>query len=288
MLWTAFVWGAIPAVVVALGLELFLRLPPNIGSPHTLENLQLGLLAPALEEVLKGAGLLYIFWRFRGKFNTVLDGMIYGAIVGFGFAMTTNLLRYTANFLAWGYPGLSSDLIIERTLHALDHGLYTAIFGAGLGFAFLVHSRWRWALATGGLGLAIFIHITHNLLAHSLVGFNLFTGMITAGGTLVLWAVAGWSLFQQKRCIQTELKDILPESLYHNVVNPLVSARAQWYILRKKGLRTWRQTWRLHNLCARLAFTRRHARQFPDEADTASQAEALWEEISHNFSDLIT
>lgn len=281
MLAAALMWGAIPAVVLALVLELFFRLPPNLIGPDALEAARLGLLAPVLEEVLKGAGLLYIFWRCRGEFDNVLDGLIFGAIIGFGFAMTTNFLSFLSNFMVYGYPGISASLVVTRTIHALDHGLYTAIFGASLGFARLAQKRRQhWILIAAGLALAIFTHTLHNLLSRSLVGLNALTLVVTCAGTLVLWAIAGWSLFAQRRCLQRELKGVVPESLYHAVLDPLASMQIQWRTLRVEGIRAWRQVRRLHHLCAELAFKREQAVLFPDEPERAVEVETMWKEIS--------
>ncbi len=280
MLAAAFLWGAIPALAVALTTELFLRLPPNLIGPHGLEAARLGLIAPVLEEVIKGAGVLFIYWRYRSEFDDALDGMIYGAIVGFGFAMTANLLSYLSNFMLWGYQGLSMALVVERTVHALDHGLYTAILGAGLGFARQTTKRWRrWIPITGALALAICTHALHNLLAHSLVGLNVFTVVITGAGTLVLWVVAGWSLLRRRRCMQLELKGMLPEPLYHTVVRPLASTWVQLRTLWQEGIGAWRRTRQLHNLCGEFAFKRMQARLFPEEPERAAEANTLREKI---------
>ncbi|HEX9091985.1 MAG TPA: PrsW family glutamic-type intramembrane protease, partial [Anaerolineales bacterium] len=135
MLLLAFFWGAVPALVIALGVQLFFKLPPDMLGADTLQAVRLGLLAPVLEEILKAAGVLFIYWRRPREVDSVLDGLIYGAIVGFGFAFLSNLFRYAGNFIVLGYPAFNVSMIAERTVHALDHGLYTAIFGAGLGYA---------------------------------------------------------------------------------------------------------------------------------------------------------
>jgi RsiW-degrading membrane proteinase PrsW (M82 family) len=276
----AFMWGAIPAVVVALMAELFFRLPANLLGPRVLEAVRLGLLAPVLEEVLKGVGVIFIYWRYRNKFDDALAGMVYGALVGFGFAMTTNLLSYVGSFMLYGYQGVGQALVVERSVHMMDHGLYTAILGAGLGFARLAKRGRRWMIAGEVVVLAILTHTAHNLLARSLVGLNVLTVIITGAGTLVLWAIAGWSLWQRRQCIRSELRDIIPAALYHTLIKPLAGTRAQWHALRQEGLRAWRQIRRLHHLCAELAIKRMQTRLFPDEPERAAEAEALMEKIN--------
>ena len=280
MMAAAFMWGAIPAVVVALTAELFFRLPANLLGPHVLEAVRLGLLAPVLEEVLKGVGVIFIYWRYRSKFDDALAGMVYGALVGFGFAVTANLLSYIGSFMLYGYQGVGQALVVERSVHALDHGLYTAILGAGLGFARLAQRGQRWTIAGEAVVLAISTHTAHNLLARSLVGLNVLTVIVTGAGTLVLWAIAGWSLWQRRQCIQSELKDTIPAAIYHTLIKPLAGTRAQWQALRQDGFRAWRQTRRLHRLCGELAFKRMQMRRFPEEPERAAEAEVLMERIN--------
>jgi len=280
----AFFWGAIPALVIALLVQWFFKLPPDMLGPNALQAVRLGLLAPVLEETLKAGGVLFIFWRRRREINDVLDGMIYGAIVGFGFAFLSNLFRYAGNFVALGYPAFNLSLIAERTVHALDHGLYTAIFGAGLGFAISAKNRQRfWAWVLSALGLAISVHALHNLLANSTVGLNLFTVVVTSLGTLVLWVVAGWSLIAQHRLLRVELQGLVHDSLYASVQGPIGRAQAQWSALRREGFRAWLQLRRLQGLCIKLAHTRLQARLFPEKSALSSEADALQSEITRLF-----
>jgi len=278
MLAFAFFWGAIPALVIALSLQLFFKLPPDMLGLNALQAVRLGLLAPVLEEIMKAAGVLFIYWRRRREINDVLDGMIYGAIVGFGFAFLSNLLRLGGNFFAFGFSAFNPSLIAERTVHVLDHGLYTAIFGAGLGYAISAKNRRQfWSWIAGALCLAIITHGLHNLLANSTVGLNIFTLIVTSLGVVLLFAVAGWSLVMQRRLLRQELQGLVHDSLYYSIQGPLGRTGAQWTALRRQGFRAWLQVRRLQGLCIKLAHSRLQARLFPEkysaEDDSALQAE---------------
>lgn len=284
MLAFAFFWGAIPALVIAILVQLFFKLPPDVLGPNTLEAIRLGLLAPVVEEILKAGGVLFIYWRRPREVNDVLDGIIYGAIVGFGFAFLSNFSRYVGNFISLGFPAFNPGLIAERTVHALDHGLYTAIFGAGLGFAISDKGHrkfWVWVL--GALGLAISVHVLHNLLANSTVGLNLFTVMVTILGTLVLWVVAGWSLVAQRRLLRKELRGLVPDSLYDSVQGPLGRAKAQWSALHREGFRAWIRVRKLQGLCIQLAHTRLQAGLFPERSTLTFETDRLEAEIRRVF-----
>jgi len=69
----------------------------------------------------------------------VVDGIIYGALIGAGFAMVENF-RYFAldskNFLVF--------LIVGRILLGwLGHSTFIACFGAGLGYVRYTRVRWK-------------------------------------------------------------------------------------------------------------------------------------------------
>jgi len=280
LLAAAFVWGAIPAVLMALVTELFFSLPPDLIGPQALEAVRLGLIAPVLQEVLKGAAVLFIAWRYRRELDNVLDGILYGAMVGFGFAMTGNLLSYAGSFLLWGFEGLSATAFAEGVIYALDHALYAAIFGAGLGLGRLAQERWqRWALPAGGFVSAVVVHALHNLVAHSLLGLNVVTVLTTGAGVILIVVAGGWSLARQHQCLRAELKDVIPDALYQTMVTPGARGRAQWQALQGEGFRAWRRVRRLHQLCAELAFKRAQARLWPDESEMEREAEALQKEV---------
>ncbi len=287
LLAVAFAWGAIPALLITFLIQLFFKLPANLAGPNALEVVRLGFLAPVLEEIFKAGGVIFIFWRFRREITDVLDGMIYGAIVGFGFAFISNLFRYAGDFLLSGYPALNLGFVIVRTVHVLDHGLYTAIFGAGLGFAILYRRKLRfWIPVVSGLLMAIAVHALQNLLSNSLVGMNVFTVIVTGAGTLLLAVVAGWSLVQQRRLLRLELLGVVPGALYSSMQDPLVRHKAQWSALRRDGLYTWIRLRRLQGLCIKFAHLRLQARLHPEKYQASEKADALAAEIARIFETL--
>jgi RsiW-degrading membrane proteinase PrsW (M82 family) len=281
LLAAAFVWGAIPSIAMALAAELFFRLPPDLLGPRALEAVRLGLVAPVLQEALKGVAVLFIARRYRREFDNVLDGIIYGAMVGFGFAMTGNLISYVGSFGVWGFEGLSGAVFAEGVVYALNQAFYTAVFGAGLGAARLAGERWqRRALPAGGFGLAVATHALHNLLARSLLGLNAVTVATTGAGAILVAIVAGWSLARQRRCLRAELRGEVPDAVYRTMVTPGARARAQWRALWTGGLSGWRRARRWHQLCAELAFKKMQRRRRPDEAEIAQEVERLRREVN--------
>jgi RsiW-degrading membrane proteinase PrsW (M82 family) len=276
----AFGWGTFPALLVTFLVQLFLQVPPDLMGLNILKVLKLGVLAPVLEEIFKALGVIFIFWRFRREIDDILDGIIYGAMVGFGFAFISNLFRYTADFMVVGYPALNLNYLLVRTVHVLNHGMYTAIFGACLGFVKSAGKRqgfWGWIVL--GMLLAISAHALQNLLSNSLVGLNIFTVIVTAAGTLLLWAVAGWSLLQQRRLLRKELQGLVQDSLYNSMQDPFSRLQAQWLTFHRHGFRTWLKVRRLQGLCIQLANTRLQERLHPERFTGSGKSEMLQSEI---------
>jgi RsiW-degrading membrane proteinase PrsW (M82 family) len=276
----AFLWGGIPALGLALGAELFFRLPQDLIGSRVLGAARLGFIAPLVQESLKGIAVLYIALRYRREFDNVLDGIIYGAVVGCGFAMTGNLIGHLSAFALRGFEALRAPVLVEGLLYGLNHAFYTAVFGAGLGFARLASAHWRrWAWPLIGFLLAVTAHALHNLLAWSPLGVDIVNVVTTGAGILVIGLVATWSLHRQRMSLRSELQAELAPALYRELVAPGGRARAKWLALQTEGLRGCWRTRRLHQRCAELAFRKTEQRAQPDQVALNEEIERLRTEI---------
>ena len=138
----AFLWGAIIAIPPALFIEGNVdNVITNMLVQNTNEVLRValfGLNAGVTEETIKGLGLLLFFFILRDEFDNVTDGIIYGALIGAGFAMVENFSYFalnSKNFLVF--------LIVGRIILGwLGHSTFIACFGAALGY--VRHTRVRW------------------------------------------------------------------------------------------------------------------------------------------------
>jgi RsiW-degrading membrane proteinase PrsW (M82 family) len=262
LLAAAFLWGAVPAVVTALVVEVFFQLPPQLIGPEALEALRLGMVAPFVQEALKGMAVLFVFWRYRDEFDNLLDGVIYGATTGFGFAMTGNLLSYLAGFALWGPTGLSASAFAEGLLSALNQGLYTAVFGAGVGWARLERKRLgRWGVPALAYLLAVGLHAFHRFASERALGLNVLSVSLTLVGLGAMAAVGLWSLARQRRIVSEELAGRVPEELYREMTVAGERVRGAVRAWRVDGYSAWRNRRRLQELCAELAFRQRRRRQ---------------------------
>ena len=139
----AFLWGAIIAIPPALFIEqkvdtVLQNLLDPTNTSQVLRVALLGLNAGVTEETIKGLGLLLLFIILRDEFDNVTDGIVYGALIGAGFAMVENFSYFalnSKNFLVF--------LIVGRIILGwLGHSTFIACFGAALGY--IRHTRVRW------------------------------------------------------------------------------------------------------------------------------------------------
>src|SRR5687768_2310801 len=111
----AFLWGAIPAVIVAIILQVIVGMPVEalLGADSLESELISGAIAaPVTEEILKGMAVAIIYFLFRKEFDGWVDGIVYGGMAGFGFAYIENILYLssTENWEEW------FTLLILRTV----------------------------------------------------------------------------------------------------------------------------------------------------------------------------
>ncbi len=96
MLITAFLWGALVAVLIALVLNTSVMIISAV-STHSAQvgELMGGVVsAPIVEESAKAFILLVFFFFKKDEFDGIIDGIVYAGMAGLGFAMTENIVYY--------------------------------------------------------------------------------------------------------------------------------------------------------------------------------------------------
>ena len=156
-------WGAIAAVGIALGIDLLLSMVfgPATGAREVLQTV---VQAPVVEEFAKGLGVFLIFATARRAFDGPIDGIVYGALVGAGFAFTENIQYFAVSFLEGGAADTSVTFFMRGILSPFAHVMFTSVTGFALGLAA------RRGLSTGqaigpwlvGLAGAIALHAFWN------------------------------------------------------------------------------------------------------------------------------
>ncbi len=155
----AFLWGAIiaipPTLFIETNVQTLIQNALGRDSNIVLRSALLGLNAGVTEETVKGLGLLLLFFVLRDEFDNVTDGIVYGALIGAGFAMVENFSYFAQNskdFLLF--------LIVGRiVLGWLSHSTFTVCFGAALGYVRHTNVRWRHiAIPLLGYLVAVALH----------------------------------------------------------------------------------------------------------------------------------
>ena len=83
LLVAAFLWGAIPSIILALIMQLLLDVPIMAVSPNQLTYDLLGasVSAPVTEEGMKALALIILLLFLRREIDSPMDGLIYGCLL---------------------------------------------------------------------------------------------------------------------------------------------------------------------------------------------------------------
>jgi RsiW-degrading membrane proteinase PrsW (M82 family) len=178
----ALVWGAVAATVLsAVGNEGWGLVVARLGGPEFAARWTAALTAPFVEETAKVAGVILVYLIARREVDDVMDGFVYGAMVGLGFALVEDVFYFVAIF--GGTPGgvLAGFYVRVVSAGLYGHVLYTGI--SGIGVAYFVSRVDEESLRTRLLAAA-------GLFAASVAGhflwnsplLNLFPGEVTDAG----------------------------------------------------------------------------------------------------------
>jgi len=152
-----FLWGFFPAALLSLVSQLILGAPfefVNVGST-TVDVISGSIFAPITEEIFKGAAVfaVYVFWR--REFDGVFDGILYGSLVGFGFAAIENVLYFL--------DADATTVVLRGIIFGLNHAFFTSLTGIGFGVARHSSRRLvRFGAPVLGLLAAMLAHSIHN------------------------------------------------------------------------------------------------------------------------------
>ena len=161
-----FLWGFIVAAGVAIilntifGIGVALLFGSDAADPITAI-----FSAPLVEESVKGLAVLIVFLFFHDEFDDVLDGVIYGSLVGFGFAAAENVNYIFNGFLQSGASGLATLIVVRVLLIPFLHATLTSMTGIGFAIGRLNKGFLRYAAPVAGYFTAMGLHFVHNLLS---------------------------------------------------------------------------------------------------------------------------
>ena len=289
----AFLWGAVPAAVLSVAFEFLFDIPIYaIGGEGLAANLvSVSISAPLIEESCKGIALIGLVLLFRREFDNVLDGIVYGAVIGFGFAMTEDIVAYFIPILS--EEGLGTGLVnifIRTIVFGFNHGFWTGVTGAAVGYARLSRD-WgrRLLMPVSGWAAAISLHGIHNagatLVEQTLclsLGLSL---VVDWGGVLLLLVVAMLVLRKESRWIQQELaEEVRRGALSPREFELLRSAgqrlRVRWRAQGRSGRKAYRAVGRYFQCATELAFKKQHLRSLGNEGNNLAEVQRLRQELA--------
>jgi RsiW-degrading membrane proteinase PrsW (M82 family) len=135
-------WGAIVSTSLAFwGETLWDVLFTSNLLPGPAADASTAYSAGIFEEVAKGVAVLLLYLVMRDEFDDVVDGIVYGAAVGFGFNFMESIGWMTHLYALYAPEGTGTANAIGmwywRQVIGLffGHAAYTALIGAGIGIA---------------------------------------------------------------------------------------------------------------------------------------------------------
>lgn len=271
LLWFAFLWGALVSTAGALVLNQFgvqffvgLQVNPSFAGPV--------LVAPIVEETLKGLGVLVLFVFARREFNGVTDGIAYAGLIAAGFAFVENLF-YLGNAYTLAGSGFLWDVFIVRCLLSpFAHPLFTVI--VGVAFGLVAHRRRSplvWILPPLALVVAIGLHALWNFSAiqtqdtffalYVAVQVPLFVGFIA----LILWARWRESRLLRRHLTGFGLEGWLAPAEVRMIASPRERRRARSWARSVGGARAEAAMTAFQDEMIALAVTRKHIYRGDDD-----------------------
>lgn len=274
----AFFWGATGATLIALiANSAGQALVGSAFGSAVGELYGASLSAPVVEEGSKAVVLLAIYrWR-RAEFDGVLDGIVYAAMVGLGFAFTENILYYGRTALEGGVP-LAAVFFVRGVLAPFAHPMFTALTGVGLGFAALRSGSSRRVLPAVGLLAAMILHSLWNTSAGvgGGLGFLSVYVLVMVPVFLGLLAVAIGAVVRERRVLREYLQPELASGLLTRedlaVLSSLRERRRALRAAKHQGSAARRNRKELHHAATELAFLRRHRDRRPQDGDDDLEA----------------
>ncbi|HTW00970.1 MAG TPA: PrsW family intramembrane metalloprotease [Streptosporangiaceae bacterium] len=160
-----FLWGAAMAALIGLigkGDGSQLLTTPELRSGGFAADSALAIIGvAALEETLKGVALVALFLLRPREVDGISDGVVYGGMVGLGFALIENIYYY-AQATHYGFSGVATTFLLRGVVSPVCQTLFASLIGAGVAYA-VTTSRRRglWAIGAGWV-VAVALHAVWN------------------------------------------------------------------------------------------------------------------------------
>ena len=288
LLTLSFLWGAVPAAIFSVLMELALDIPiAAVGGETLAANLaSVSISAPLVEESAKGIALIGLVVIFTREFDDVLDGIVYGAMIGFGFAFTENLFGYFIPIMtSEGLESGVTNIFLRTIVFGFNHAFWTGITGAAVGYARLART-WQKRLLVPffGWSAAVLAHGIHNagaVLVEQTSCLSLGISLIVDwGGLLLLLLIAALVLRKERQWIERGLQEEVRQGALSPEEFDLLRSGwrrmwVRWNALGLGGRAAYRDVGRYYQTATELAFTKQHLRSFGDEDGNIAEVKRL-------------
>jgi RsiW-degrading membrane proteinase PrsW (M82 family) len=131
----AVAWGAIASVGIALGVDLLIEVAIGNDGSALRQAFSAVVQAPVVEEFAKGIGVFLIFATARRAFDGPVDGIVYGGLIGAGFAFTENIQYFALAMIEGGAAETTATFFVRGILSPFAHVMFTSVTGFALGLA---------------------------------------------------------------------------------------------------------------------------------------------------------
>jgi hypothetical protein len=221
---------------------------------------------------------------FRDEFDSVLDGVVYGAVTAMGFAAIENVLYiYRNGYLEGGWEGFWVLVVIRVVLVGWMHPFFTAFTGIGLAIARMTRSVLVELVAVPtGYAIAVVAHAFHNTFSGLIGGIQgLLAGTFAdyLGYTAMLIFVI-WMIVYERNILKKHLHDELASGL----ISPGQYQSATSFFQTNAHISaltsgTFRSTARFYQVCGELAHKKEQLAKMGEENGNTKIIEKLRAEL---------
>jgi len=223
-----------------------------------------------------------VFLLFYRQFDGVLDGIVYGSVVGFGFAAVENVLYFLSSLNRDGAGAMFVVIFLRAFLFGLNHAFFTSL--TGIGFA-LARAARSWSVKLGapvaGFALAVMAHALHNAGATfaSVTLLGLLVSVVSDWiGIFVVLVIILLATVQERGWIARYLADEVTSGLitpgqYHTACSYLERVGERTNALLRGDVRRFVRLGRFYQMMTLLAFRKYQLESFGDEGGNRAEVD---------------